>query len=215
MMEKLLNVLKAQFDLQEMQVGEYQKLKAKGMTFAIQQFYAEGLGNVSVMAAKGFFGLMQMDTFIVNPVEKDLPLFSYDRIHAMGNDTLILELYDTLLEEGKLGKIQEVNNKYAALPNHDLGEHWYDSIKLKESASKKGKKAQTADFDAYTEEYFKAYLDGVAQMENCDSATKKEKASVYVEGLLSNGGPSTDVFKGQFGEEKTADFFRGVLFGTK
>ena len=82
MMDKLLNVLKSQFDLQEMQVGEYEKLKAKGMTFTIRQFYAEGLGNVSVMAAKGFFGLMQMDTFIVNPVEKDLPLFSYDRIHA-------------------------------------------------------------------------------------------------------------------------------------
>jgi hypothetical protein len=86
------------------------------MTFTIRQFYAESLGNVSVMAAKGFFGLMQMDTFIVNPVEKDLPLFSYDRIHAMGNDTLILELYDTLLGEGNLGKIQAVNKKFNALP---------------------------------------------------------------------------------------------------
>jgi hypothetical protein len=215
MMDKLLNVLKSQFDLQETQVGEFEKLKAKGMTFTIRQFYAEGLGNVSVMAAKGFFGLMQMDTFIVNPVEKDLPLFSYDRIHAMGNDTLILELYDTLLGEGNLRKIQVVNEAYATLPDHDLGTHWYDSIKLMESASKKGKKAQTAEFDAYTEEYFKAYLDDVGQMGNCDSTAKKEKASVYVEGLLSNGGPSTDVFKGQFGEEKTADLFRRILFGTK
>ena len=215
MMDKLLNVLKSQFDLQEMQVGEYEKLKAKGMTFTIRQFYAESLGNVSVMAAKGFFGLMQMDTFIVNPVEKDLPLFSYDRIHAMGNDTLILELYDTLLGEGNLRKIQVVNEAYATLPDHDLGTHWYDSIKLMESASKKGKKAQTAEFDAYTEEYFKAYLNDVGQMGNCDSTAKKEKASVYVEGLLSNGGPSTDVFKGQFGEEKTADLFRRILFGTK
>ena len=215
MMDKLLSVLKAQFDLQEIQLGEYQKLKAKGMTFTIQQFYAKGLGNVSVMKAKGFFGLMQMDTFIVNPVEKDLPLFSYDRIHAMGNDTLILELYDTLLGEGRLEKMQEVNDKFAALPNHDLGTHWYDPIKLKESASKKGKKAQSAEFDVYTEEYFKAYLDGVTQMDSCDSVAKKEKASVYVEGLLSNGGPSTDVFKGAFGEEKTADLFRRILFGTK
>lgn len=215
MMTTLLDILKEQCTIQEMPVGEYQKLKAKGMTFTIHQFYAEGLGNVSVMAAKGFFGLMQMDTFIVNPVEKDLPLFSYDRIHAMGNDTLILELYDTLLGDGGLEKIEEVNNKYAALPNHDLGEHWYDSIKLKESASKKGKKAQTADFDEYTKAYFSAYMDGVDQMEKCDLAEKKEKASVYVEGLLSNGGPSTDVFKRAFGAEKTADLFRRILFGTK
>lgn len=108
-----------------------------------------------------------------------------------------------------------VNEAYATLPDHDLGTHWYDSIKLKESASKKSKKAQTAEFDAYTQEYFKAYLDDVGQMGNCDSTAKKEKASVYVEGLLSNGGPSTDVFKGQFGEEKTADLFRRILFGIK
>lgn len=36
--------------------------------------------------------------------------------------------------------MQAVNEKYAVLPDHDLGEHWYDSIKLKESASKRGKK---------------------------------------------------------------------------
>ena len=215
MMDKLLEIMKLQCSLKEMPVGEYKKLKAKGMTFIIRQFYAEGLGNVSVMAAKGFFGLMQMDTFIVNPVEKDLPLFSYDRIYAMGNDTLILELYDTFLNKNGLEKLQVVKNRYTDLPDHDLGEHWYDSIKLKESASKKGKKAQSAEFDAFTEEYFKTYLSGVDQLKKCDPAAKKEKASVYVEGLLSNGGPSTDVFKGALGEEKTADLFRRVLFGTK
>ncbi len=214
-MDKLLAIMKEQCSLKEMPVGEYQKLKAKGMTFTIRQFYAEGLGNVSVMAAKGFFGLMKMDTFIVNLVEKDLPLFSYDRIHAMGNDTLILELYDTFLCKKGLDKLQAVNDSYANLPDHDLGAHWYDSIKLKESASKKGKKAQTAAFNMFTEDYFKAYMSDVSQMEKCSPEAKKEKASVYVEGLLFNGGPSTDVFKGAFGEEKTADLFRRVLFGTK
>ena len=33
-------------------------------------------------------------------------------------------------------------------------------------------------------------------------------------GLLKNGGPSTNVFLKLFGEEKTADLFRNVLFGT-
>lgn len=213
MMNELLKALEEQFTLKEMPVGEYQKLKAKGMTFSIRQFYAEGLGNVSVMSAKGFFGLMQMDTFIVNPVEKDLPLFSYDRIHAMGNDTLILELYDTQLGTCELDRVSAVKKKYASLSDHDLGTHWYDSIKLKESASKKGKKAQSEQFDAFTKAYFAAYMDGAGQLAGCDVAAKKEKASVYVDGLLSNGGPSTDVFKKEFGEEKTGDLFRRVLFG--
>jgi hypothetical protein len=214
MMNVLLNMIKEQFSLNEMPVGEYQKLKAKGMTFLVRQFYAEGFGNVSVMSAKGFFGLMQMDTFIVNPIEKDLPLFSYDRIHAMGNDTLILELYDTLLGECAMNKIETVKNEYSDLPNHDLGKHWYDSIKLKESASKKGKKAQTQKNDEFTKAYFSAYMEGANQLPEVDSTAKKEKASVYVEGLLENGGPSTDVFKEKFGEMKTADLFRRILFGT-
>ena len=36
-----------------------------------------------------------------------------------------------------------------------------------------------------------------------------------VNGLLEKGGPSTDVFKKELGEEKTAQLFREVLFGTK
>ena len=35
-------------------------------------------------------------SIIRNYTEVDLPLYSYDRIFAMGNDTLIVELYDTL-----------------------------------------------------------------------------------------------------------------------
>jgi hypothetical protein len=35
-----------------------------------------------------------------------------------------------------------------------------------------------------------------------------------VEGLLTNGGPSTDVFKKSLGLDKTAVLFRNILFGT-
>jgi hypothetical protein len=49
----------------------------------------------------------------------------------------------------------------------------------------------------------------------CEAAPKREKAGVYVEGLLTNGGPSTDVFKKGIGSEKTADLFRRILFATQ
>jgi hypothetical protein len=48
-----------------------------------------------------------------------------------------------------------------------------------------------------------------------DRAAKQAKASYYVNGLLSRGGPSTDVFKKSLGEETTAKLFETVLFGTK
>ena len=115
MINTLLNVVEKQFALKEKEVGVFKKLKVSGMNFEIRQFYAKDFGNVSVMTAKGFFGLMKMDTFMINPVEKDLPLFSYDRIHAMGNDTLIIELYDTMLGDCKLHKLVNVKNEYTFL----------------------------------------------------------------------------------------------------
>lgn len=101
---------------------------------------------------------------------------------------------------------------YRSLPERDPGKHWYDSIKLPESVSKKGKKL-SAQFEAYTTDFTKAYLSLPARPVT-DPEKKREKTNVYVEGLLRNGGPSTDVFKQALGEEKCAEMFRTVLFGT-
>lgn len=214
MTEKLLSLIGEAFPLTEGDAGEYRKMKVSGMTFHVRPFHAEGLGHVSVMTASGFFGLMKMDTLIVNPTELDMPLLSYDRVHAMGNDTLIYELYDTFLSPAALPATAVAKESGKDLPDHDLGAHWYDPIKLGVSLSKKGKKKDRAGFDALTEGYMAAFLADCKTAAPCDGGAKREKASVYVEGLLKNGGPSTDVFKKGLGEEKTAPLFRQILFGT-
>ncbi len=213
MIGKLLEALKEKYPLTELDVGEFSTLKASGMKFSVSAYHAEGLGHVSVMQAKGFFGLMKMDTLMIVPNGVDLPLYSYDRIYAMGNDTLIVELYDTLTGSLDLSALDEVKAKYDFLTERDPGTHWYDNIKLKQSISKKGKKAQTNDFDALTLEHFNGYLNANALVAT-DEEKKKELSSRYVKGLLEQGGPSTDVFKKQLGEEKTKTLFEQVLFGT-
>ena len=215
MTEQMLKKIAGIFPLKELSCGEFASQKVSGMKFNIRRFTAEGLGSVSVMTAAGFFGLMKMDTLIITPTQKDMPLYSYDRVLAMGNDTLIFELYDTLLGATDLSCLKKVKEDYRGLPEHDLGEHWYDDIKLSVSLSKKGKKAHRASFDQCTLEYLEAYLLAAKGAAACDAAQKREKASVYVEGLLANGGPSTDVFKKGIGEEKTGELFRKVLFVTE
>ena len=155
MTSKILDLIKKNHALTPKSVGDFKTFKAKGMTFVCEVFDAEGLGHVSVMRAKGFFGLMKMDTLVIAPVDKDLPLLSYDRIYAMGNDTLIVELYDTLGNSmPDLSAINEVKAKYTHLPERfaegEEPKHWYDDIRLPETTSKKGKKGDTASFDAYT-----------------------------------------------------------------
>ena len=209
MTEKLLDIIAEKYPLTELEVRD--DIKASGMKFDIRSYNAEGLGHVSVMSARGFFGLMRMDTLIVNPKNVDLPLYSYDRIYAMGNDVLIVELYDTLADPASFC-MDDVKQSYSDVSDRDPGEHWYDGIKLSVSISKKGKKKDTPRLDELTLEHFLTYLGAAVSTDN--AALKKKKADVYVEGLLSKGGPSTDAFKKAIGEEKTAELFRTVLFGT-
>lgn len=214
MTSKLLDKIGEKYCLTPIDAGEFSGLSASGMRFEISAYYAEGLGHISQMRAKGFFGLMKMDTLIINPTELDLPLYSYDRIFAAGNDTLIVELYDTVLTSFDEENMNSAKARFSTLTERDPGEHWYDSIKLGSSISKKGKKKDTPALDALTLEHFDAYLVSSAAAVS-DKAAKLEKASVYVEGLLEKGGPSTDVFKKAIGEEKCAKLFREILFGTK
>ena len=210
MINDLLSVIAERYPLTD--ADSITGLKASGMKFDIRSYKAEGLGHVSVMSAKGFFGLMKMNTLIVNPYDVDLPLYSYDRIFAMGNDVLIVELYDTIADPDSFG-MRDVKESYADLTERDPGEHWYDSIKLPVSISKKGKKLNTPRMNELTIEHFKAYLSEAKPTDM--TSLKQEKVSLYVEGLISKGGPSTDAFKKAIGEERTAELFRNILFGTK
>lgn len=214
MINKLLAELGRKYDLNAKDVGEFSKLKAKGMRFTVQAYDAKGLGHVSVMRAKGLFGLVRMDTMMIVPQHKDLPLYSYDRIYAMGNDVLIAELYDTMINKADLSALDDINGEFAHITERDPGEHWYDSIRLGQSVSKQGKKENTKDLDELTFKHFCAYLNASAS-EVEDTEKKKELSASYVDGLLEKGGPSTDIFKKAFGEDKTARLFCNVLFGTK
>ena len=57
MIQKMLRAITAQYHLNAITTGEYGKMKVRGMNFDIWAFHAEGLGHVSAMTAKGFFGL--------------------------------------------------------------------------------------------------------------------------------------------------------------
>ena len=189
--------------------------RAKGIRFHVKAYEALGLGHVSVMTGSGMLGLMKMDTLIVNPFLKDAPLLSYDRIHALGNDTLFLEMFDTML--GNSFSPQDAltcAEKRADWLENPLGAHWYDSIRIAPCIHKKGKKADSPELDAFCGEVVRAYLKAADACGECDPAKKRRKALAYSEGLLKNGGPATDPVKKAIGEEAAAELFRVYLFGT-
>ena len=129
--ERLVEAIGKRFPITKIDVGEMSSFRARGMTFTVRAFRAAGLGHVCVMKANGFFGLMNIDTLIVTPDECDLPLLSYDRIHAMGKDKLYAELYDTTLDGIDLSSLAKIGSRYSdVLVPFDPGIHWYDSLRL-------------------------------------------------------------------------------------
>ena len=127
------------------------------MTFNISSYEAEGLGHVSTMQSKGFFGLMQMDTLIITPIDTDLPIYSYDRIKAMGNDKLYIEVYDTVINKPSFAPMDSVKQKYSDLPKANLGKQWYEDIRLPQTATYSGKRTDSDRFDSMALEYMKAF----------------------------------------------------------
>lgn len=214
MIDNFLDILQKKYLMNEIDTTDMKTLKVNGMTFNIYAWRVKGLGHVSVMRAKGFFGLMRMETLIINPSEIELPLYSYDRIYAMGNDTLLVELYDTLGTECDWSMTDEIQKQYIDMDSGNFGTHWYDSIRLPLSIYKKGKKSQSSRLDKLAHEYFCAYLDS-GRTECVNSEEKRRKAEYYVNGLLTYGGPSTDIFLKKFGKKKTEYLFKKILFGTE
>ncbi len=215
--KELLEIAKKYYSLKELDTGGFTGFKVNGMKFDVHTYEAEGLGRISTMYAAGMFGAVKMTTFIVNPFDVDAPLLSIDRMNMMGNDLLYLEPFDTTLEHGfneeDLTKVMEKNR---AIPANEVKENWYDHMRMKATDFKKGKKKDAADMDAYIKEYLDVFMKELTHTKKVsDPEEKKRRAAVYSDGLVANGGPSTDVFKKSFGDEKTKEFFDKVLFGVR
>ena len=220
MINEALKLIDARFPLSSRNAGEYSAFKASPLSVKLDWFEAEGLGNLSVIHGKAMGGLMKMDTLVINATGRDVPLFSYDYIAAMGNHTLLVEYYDTLLDAEAFdpSPLAAVKDSIFALPDNDLGEHWYDYMKLPASLSKKTKKAALAELERAFLSALAAYLDIAAAKPALDeesAAAKRDKAAAYVNGLLERGGPSTDAFKKSIGEERTRYLFSKIVFGTE
>lgn len=214
MTDNLVKLISEKFPLKKIDVGEFSSLKVNGMTFETEAFDGENFGRVSVMRAKGFFGLMKTDTVILSPVFIDLPLYSYDRIKAFGKDVVIVELYDTIENKFEESNLLQIKNEFSFLKDKDAGKHEYDDIKLQSSFYKTGKKKQEGIFDDLEMKYLSSYLNS-AFVKTDDVIKKCGKITEYVNGLLRHGGPSTDVFVKAFGKEKTEKLYKKVLFGVK
>ena len=209
MLGKLLDAIEARFPLTENE-GAKRQFQVMGMTFEARAYAARGLGHVGVMTAQG---PMRMETLVVNPFELDAPILSCDRVHAMGQETVMAEMYDSLLGDSfRADGMARALGVSAAAPGQ-AQEFWYTPLIVQPWLHQKGGAGDAERFDANAVEYVGAYLDAAQAAQACDPEQKKRKAAAYSEGLLEHGGPATDPVKAAMGPEFTTALFRETLFG--
>ena len=213
-MNQLLEIINHYYGLTEIDTNSYKGAELNGIPLVIKSFNAVNLGSLSILSSAS--NEMSLDTLIINPFDKDMPLFSYDRIKAFHTDTLLIEFYDTFLDESMNKVINEefnkIKNKYQEIKELEHQNNWSDSIRLDASISKKVQVDQSSLLDNLTKEYFQAYLSISKNLVSCNEDLKKIKTKEYSDGLLKNGGQSTDAFIQAKGKEYTKKLFREVLF---
>jgi len=217
LIEGFLDKMTQVFPLRELPAREFSSASVGPMKFSIRHWDGGLLGNVSYMSASGMMGLMKMETLIVNPTEADLPLLSMDTILAMGKFTAIAELYDTTVNGYDQKWCLEAKQSLVSYPDGPVKNSWYDDIKMGCSFCKKTGKADVGAIVKGMETFLDAYLASAQKVGPIRDAkvheTKLRSSAAYVDGLLKNGGPSTDVFIKKYGREKTERLYREVLFG--
>ncbi|MBQ6126303.1 MAG: hypothetical protein IJI77_04710 [Erysipelotrichaceae bacterium] len=214
MNELLLDRLKKEYEVKQLDIGKDAVLSKKGMRFETAAYDVKGLGHLCTMSMKAMMGLMKMETAVLTAQEKDLPLFNLDRIVAMGKNTQLVEFYDSqikpLSQEAYDGfmKIKETSEKFE---DYVSGKRWYDSILYPFTYGQKSGKEKA--FDAVCERYIEEYLKQAKEAEKCDPAKKQEKISAFAEELVSQGGPAVDQFKKLFGEETARRIVLKHMYG--
>lgn len=191
-------------------VTPWQTFSGKGMKFQLQSYDWAGCACVSYLTMRAFLGLMKMETIICTPYAKDLPLFSYDLINAIGKRTLLVEVYDTQVAPADLSPLQSVKESYRDLKEKSMKPNWYDTLRLSPSTCKVGPASRLSSL---AEEMTTAYIDLFATAREVDCAVKTARNREYVEGLISNGGPAINTIRQMLGSEAAETLFRRFLFG--
>ncbi len=211
-METIENIFGKYFELSKLDIGEFAKMKVGPMKFNIACYDVKGIGRLSILKGKAMLGLMKTDAIMLTVFTKDVPLFSYDAIEVMKNETVIIECYDTLKEKTDYPSLQAIKEKLKDVPAYQAKPAWYDPIRLSVSTANKSKKDKVL-FGETVEAYLNEFCKIIKEAKDINPEEKKALQAVYVNGLLKHGGASTDVFVKNIGKEKTEKLYRKYLFG--
>ena len=214
-----LSILSEYYTVTPCDKTDYTDMTMKGiMKFHTDQYHINELGNLSVMTAN--MGFMQMVSFMITPFEKQAPLCTLDFMYIAGNRKSYVEFYDLVPDTTTpqyvtlMTKLREMQVNYNNIEELPSKECWYDNyLNIVMHKQLKDDEINNQLFSDALRAYVEATKDLNMNTEE-EAAAQLAITESYSNGLIENGGVSTDFFKKSLGADTTRDFFNKVFFGT-
>ena len=200
-------VLKERFTLREITPEKYRTMGSLMMRFRLEQYEAEGLGNLCVLRTRAMLGLMKLVTVVVTPnTGKNVPFLLIDTMDMGKKHLCYVEYYDCTAEGADRDLLLAAGAPYADIADYAERPAWYVSERMEGSLIKTGEKARLEQMavDALT-----AYREQAAAAPVKPENLTKLKA--FQERMIKEGNPSTAALTKTLGKEGAEAFFRTVV----
>lgn len=216
MIQKMLEAIQSKYVCEKQDADVFSKVVIDGATFRINAYDAKGLGHVATVEMKRFIGSWDMQSLIITPFEKDMPIYYYNRHRNKGEYICRLEAFCGKYEQVDFSAMEAVLEKYAALPEEAPFDLWYNEYKLPVCAIKKVAKNQKESLSPMIWDHFSAYMDVLETAPECKPTEKKKRFNAFVKQLCENGGIAVvDIFYATYKQQVTEKLAFEVLFGLK
>ena len=213
-----VDLLKKNYELNEIELREFKNIHIQNMDYTITQYEIKGVGNLLIMACRDCETL-QMDSFVITPYYKNLPLFSTDYIYTGEKRSFLNEIYNLVDKKDELyntyiNEFSKVKSKYDYFKDMTTKSAWYDNIRPVCIAKNTG-----VEDDEEIINIFINNLKIFIQMEKETPMLNEEEYKIkwkktqdYANRLVDDGGAATNLFKAVLGADKTKEFFNSVFF---
>lgn len=215
-----MDLVSSNYDIEKVETGEFTNLIIQGIDYNIEQYKIKDVGNLLVMESKDSSKL-QMVSFVITPYYKALPLFSTDYIYMNEKRSFLIEYYDLVEKKDELylnymNRFASLKAEHSELEDMTLKECWYDSLKPVCTA-KNTDRSKDLEISSMFIDNLKLFIEMEKNSKLLTEEERKSKWKItqdYTDGLVDNGGVSTNVFKAIMGPDGTKEFFNKVFFGT-
>ena len=217
-----LDIIKNFTKLEEVNIGEYKKIKIKKLfPFETTAYNIEDIGFISILSAN--YGFFQMFSFHLSPYKKDFPILIIDYMYIFGKRNIIFEVYNTTIDNNStflinfIDEFERIKKNNSDIKDWKIAPKWGDE-RVVINMKKEGNSSYDSRFTSLFSDVIYIYMKNIVKMTTLEGELKTKKATLikeFSEKLAKNGGIINKIFKSDMDEDDVSKLFVNIFFGFK